>query len=80
VLRLGYPCPPPFRYIGPDVFMIESHPSYFWVIGRFVLPLAKMTETMPQEVQIDLITSAKQGLEMFISEKSVRDMLPRSAV
>jgi hypothetical protein len=76
--RLGRPCPAPFRYIGTEVSMLESYPSYFWVIGRFVLPLAKMTDSMSREVQIDLITSAKHGLEMFIRQQPLRDMLPRS--
>jgi hypothetical protein len=63
-----------------EIRMLETYPSYFWVIGRFVLPLAKMTDSMPKEVQIDFITSAKHGLEMFIRQQPLRDMLPRSTV
>lgn len=58
--------------------MLESYPSYFWVVGRFVLPLAKITESMSEDVQLDLVVSAKQGLEMFISQQPLQEMLPRS--
>jgi hypothetical protein len=58
--------------------MLESYPSYYWVVGRFVLPLLKISDGMSEEVHIDLITGARQGLGMFLREQSIQEMLPRS--
>jgi hypothetical protein len=58
--------------------MLESYPSYYWVAGRFILPLLKISDVMPQETRIDLITSARQGLLMLLREPSIQEMLPRT--
>jgi len=58
--------------------MLESYPSYFWVIGRFVLPLAKINESMSEDLKMDLVSGGKHGLEMFLRQDPLRMMLPRS--
>lgn len=58
--------------------MVESNPSFFWIIGRFLHPLSAITEDMSLDVKIDLITRAKMGLVTFLSQEIHSTFLPRS--
>lgn len=75
---LGHPSPPPFRYIGGRSDVLESYPSYFWVVSRFVQPLSIISDELPRNVQMELIAKAKHGLEMFVRQEPLPVLLPRS--
>ena len=76
--RLGNPFYPPFQYVGEDTDMLKSYPSFYWVVGKFVQPLAVITSDLPKNKQMDLVARAKVGLEMFLGQDVARAMLPRS--
>lgn len=77
-MMLGMRCPPPFRYIGEQTEMLESYPSYYWVVGRFVHPIRYIANGLPKDLQMQLIAGAINGCDMFLREPSIRDTLPRS--
>ena len=77
--RLGYPSFPPFREIAESDAMLESYPSFYWVVGKFVQPLATIGSDLSKDRQMDLIGRAKAGLEMFLRQDISCAMLPRSA-
>ena len=58
--------------------MLESYPSYFWVVGRFIQPLSMISDELPRNVQMELVARAKNGLEMFLREDRLTSLLPRS--
>jgi hypothetical protein len=60
--------------------MLESYPSFFWVVAKFVQPLAIISGDLPKDKQMDLIGRAKVGLEMFLRQEIAVGMLPHSAV
>src|SRR3977135_4278998 len=78
MLKFGTPYRPPFRSIGKDVEMLESYPSYFWVVSRFIQPLSIISDELPRDAQIELIGKAKHGLEMFSRPEYIHDLLPRT--
>jgi len=75
---LGAPCPPPFREIAEDTNMLESYPSFYFVVARFIMPARKLSTDMSNEIKMDFITSAYQGFDMFLRQPGHRDILPRS--
>jgi hypothetical protein len=75
--KLGRKYPPPSRRIG-DTDVLESNPSYYWILGRFIQPLSIISDEMSRDVQIDIITRAKMGLAMFLSQDVIAEFLPRS--
>jgi hypothetical protein len=58
--------------------VLESYPSFYWVISQFIQPLFAVQDDMPEERQSDLVTRCKMGLEMFLRQ-SPEEFLPRSA-
>lgn len=76
-MQLGHRCPPPFRQIG-DSEVLETYPSYFWVIGRFIHPLRVISDETPRDLQMELIAKAKHGIEMFLGQQTLGLLLPRS--
>src|SRR6476646_4763897 len=75
---LGRPFYPPFRRIGEDTNMLESYPSFYWVVSRFVQPLQVIKADLPKEVRMELVGRAMVGIEMFLNSGGARDFLPRS--
>ena len=69
---------PPFRQIGEDDQVLETYPSYFWVVGRFIHPLSIISDQLPHDAQMELIAKAKHGLEMFLRQEPLKHLLPRS--
>lgn len=58
--------------------MLESYPSFYWVVGKFVQPLAMIASDLPKEKQMDLVGRAKVGVEMFLRQDISCALLPRS--
>jgi hypothetical protein len=58
--------------------MLESYPSFFFVVARFIMPARKLETRMPDDIKIDFITSANQGFELFLRDPSLSGVLPRS--
>lgn len=58
--------------------MLESYPSFYFVVARFIMPARKLQTAMSDEVKIDFITYAYQGFDMFLMQAGVPDILPRS--
>ncbi len=61
--------------------MLESYPSYYWVVGRFIHPLRMIRDDLPRSLQMEMIASALQGCEMFLRYDSIPEihaMLSRS--
>jgi hypothetical protein len=57
--------------------MLESHPAFFFVVGRFIGPIWGLRENMPVGLQIDIVTRAKTGLDLFLANEA-GELLPRS--
>src|SRR6185437_163992 len=57
--------------------MIESYPSFYFVVARFIMPARKMKTEMSDDIKMDFITSAHQGFDLFLRHK-LGDILPRS--
>ena len=48
------------------------------MFARFLQPLSKITDEMSRELQIDLLTSARHGVTMFLNQEGLPELLPRS--
>lgn len=66
------------KIIGVDPEVLESYPSFFFVVGRFIMPARKLKTEMSDDVKIDFITAAHQGFDLFLRTESLGDLLPRS--
>ena len=58
--------------------MLESYPSFFFIVARFIMPARKLKTEMSDDVKIDFITSANQGFDLFLRQEGLPDTLPRS--
>jgi len=58
--------------------VLETAPSSFWILGRFIQPLSVISDEMSENLQIDVITRAKIGLATFLSQELAGQFLPRS--
>lgn len=58
--------------------MLESYPSFYFVVARFIMPARKLQAGMPDDLKIDFITAAYQGFDMFLRAEGTLDILPRS--
>ena len=69
--RMGAPQRPPFRSIGKDAEMLESYPSYYWVVGQFIHPLRLIRNDMSKDTHMEIVASAMHGCEMFLRYRNV---------
>jgi hypothetical protein len=58
--------------------VVESYPSFYWVISQFIQPIQAIRDDTSEEMKIEIVTRCKVGLEMFLRE-SPEEFLPRSA-
>jgi hypothetical protein len=58
--------------------MLESYPSYFWVVGRFIQPISLIAEDLPLSTQMEMVAKAKQGVEMILRAEHIDELLPRT--
>jgi hypothetical protein len=72
-----WPRQPAFRIREDEV--IESYPSFFWIVGHFVQPVQTVRPDLPIDVLHEISAGAKQGLRMFLSQPLVPVMLPVSS-
>jgi hypothetical protein len=68
----------PFLKLGESIEMLESNPSFYFVIARFIGPVWSLRSEMPSDLQAEIVTRAKIGLEMFLSSEFTPLLLPRS--
>jgi hypothetical protein len=57
--------------------MLESHPSFYWVMSQFIQPLFALREDTSEELKFELVSRCMIGLQMFLRE-SPAEFLPRS--
>jgi hypothetical protein len=57
--------------------MLESYPSFYFVVARFIMPARKLKTEMSDDTKMDFITSAHQGFDLFLRQK-LGEILPRS--
>jgi len=74
----GRPSYAPFYSLGDETDMLESYPSFYFVVARFIMPARKLRTEMSDDVKMDFITSAHQGFDMFLRQQPLHDLLPRS--
>lgn len=77
-LPLGVPIRSPFQPVGDDTDMLESYPSFFFFVARFIMPARKLREEMSDDLKMDLITSAHHGFDMLLQQEPLKAILPRS--
>jgi hypothetical protein len=58
--------------------MLESYPSYYWIVAQFLQPLQEISENRTPDDQARLITRAMHGIDMFLRADGMAEMLPRS--
>ncbi len=58
--------------------MLESYPSYYWVVARFIQHLSMISDELPRNVQMELVGRARHGVEMFLRTEPLSSFLPRS--
>jgi hypothetical protein len=58
--------------------MLESYPSYYWVVSTFVQPIRYIRSDMPKDLQVELVARAMHGCEMFVRYPITQLLLPRS--
>jgi hypothetical protein len=57
--------------------MLESYPSFYFVVARFIMPARKLKTDMSDDIKMDFITSARQGFDLFL-RNNLGEILPRS--
>lgn len=75
---LGRRYPPPFRRIGKDGPVLESYPSFYWVMSQFIQPLFAIQDGMDDDYKSQLVIRCKHGLGMFLHQEAHGELLPRS--
>ena len=78
MFTLGRPLYPPFRFIEEDAGVVESYPSWFWVIGSFIHPMKALNKDVPQDARAKLVADTLVGLESFLGQSSITALLPRA--
>jgi len=57
--------------------MLESYPSFYWVVAQFIQPLFFFRDDAPKDLQMEMVGRCKVGLETFLRQTPV-ELLPRS--